>query len=96
MIRKTILLLTLTALVLPTAAFAAKPGKKRDKGAVQAARGYDANSNGQIDGDEVTALRKAFESDKGGALKSFDKNFDGKLDDTEIAAIKVGKRKKNK
>ena len=99
MIRKSTLLLTLAALALalPTAALAAKPGKgKGNKEAMMAAKGYDTNANGKIDGDEVAAVQKAFEADKNGALKAFDTNADGKLDDAEIGAIKAGGKKKNK
>lgn len=98
MIRKSILTLCALALVLPSTAFAAKEKKgKRNKEALMAAKGYDANSNGAIDGDEVAAIQKAYEADKNGALKAFDTNTDGKLDATEVGAIKAGgKRKKNK
>jgi hypothetical protein len=99
MIRKTILLFTLAAfaLALPTVSFAAKGDKKKGgKGAAAAARGYDANSNGKIDGDERAAVQKAFEADKNGALKGLDTNADGKLDDAELDAIKAGGKKKGK
>lgn len=49
---------------------------------------YDTNKNGVIDGDEIIAVRKAFEADPKGEFASYDKNKDGKLDDAEIAAIK--------
>ena len=95
MIRKSILTLCALALVLPTAAFAAKEKKgKGNREAVMAAKGYDANSNGTIDGDEVAAVQKAFDADKTGVLKAFDTNADGKLDATEVGAIKAGGRKK--
>ncbi len=101
MIRKSTLLIALAAAILatPTASFAAKgeKGKKGNREAMMAAKGYDANSNGMIDGDEVAAVQKAFEADKSGALKAFDTNADGKLDATEVGAIKAGgKKKKNK
>ena len=97
MIRKSTLLLTLAALALalPTAALAGNKGKG-NKEAMMAAKGYDTNANGKIDGDEVAAVQKAFEADKNGALKAFDKNADGKLDDAEIGEIKAGGKKKNK
>ena len=94
MIRKSILTLAALALALPTAAFAGNKGAKVDKGARQAAHGYDANGNGTIDGDEVAAIQKAYEADKSGALKAFDTNSDGKLDATEVSAIKAGGKKK--
>ncbi len=101
MIRKSTLLIALCSavLALPAASFAAK-GEKRKKGhreAMAAAKGYDANGNGTIDGDEVAAVQKAFEADKNGVLKAFDTNTDGTLDATEVGAIKTGgKKKKNK
>ena len=97
MIRKSTLLLTLAAFALafPTVSFAAKGDKKKgDKGAMMAVKGYDANSNGKIDGDERAAVQKAFDADKNGALKAFDTNADGKLDDAELDGIKAGGRKK--
>jgi hypothetical protein len=102
MIRKSTLLIALLAgvLALPTASFAAKgekKGKKGNRAALMAAKGYDANGNGMIDGDEVAAIQKAYEADKNGALKAFDTNADSKLDATEVGAIKAGgKKKKNK
>lgn len=104
---KKILLTTFTAgllsLALVTSASAAK-GAKGDKAGKKAAHAlsktvlttYDKNANGEIDGDEKDALRKAFETDA--SLKALDKNSDGKLDDEEIAAVKGhkkgGKKKK--
>jgi HSP90 family molecular chaperone len=83
------------------AAFAGKVAGKGDpakKAARQAARKaskaaapFDKNSDGSITGDESAELRKAFEADKTGPLKTFDLNADGTLDDNEIAAIKIGK-----
>ena len=98
---KKTLLTTLTAgllsLALAASASAAK-GAKPDKEAKKAAHAlnqtvlatYDKNANGEIDGDEKDALRKAFETDA--SLKPLDKNADGKLDDEEIAAIKGHKK----
>ena len=74
------------------------------KAARQTLAKYDKNSDGAITGDESVELRKAFDADKTGPLKSFDLNADGTLDDNEVAAIhrpkhgkggKGGKRKKN-
>lgn len=90
---KRILILTLgAALALPLTTFAAK-GNKPAKGDAQAARPgrvlheIDKNSNRQIDGDEVAALKKRFESEPKGALARLDRNTDGKLDDDEIKAL---------
>jgi hypothetical protein len=98
--KKSLLLLlagALLTLASPTVAQAAKdPDKKAAKQAIKAVLAqYDTNKNGVIDGDEVEAVRKAYEADKDGPLKRFDINNDGKLDDTEIAAIHK-KAKKNK
>jgi hypothetical protein len=90
----------LLALALPATVHAGgNSDKKAAKKAVKAILAqYDKNSNGIIDGDEVDAVKKAYEADPNGPLKQFDTNSDGKLDDTEIAAIKAGKggKKKNK
>jgi hypothetical protein len=56
---------------------------------------YDTNKNGVIDGDEIIAVRQAFEADPKGEFASYDKNKDGKLDDAEIAAIKPPGGKKD-
>jgi hypothetical protein len=88
----------LLALALPTSVHAAKdPEKKAAKKAVKAVLAeYDKNNNGIIDGDEVDAVKKAYEADPNGPLKRFDLNTDGKLDDTEIGSIHLGKKHKNK
>ncbi len=91
-IRICTILAALAAVAFPVSAFAAK-GNKAGKGAAKAVRQYDTNANGTIDGDEVEALRKAFEADKTGALKELDKDSDGKLSDAEISAIKVHQKK---
>lgn len=91
---KRILILSLTvgaALALPLTTFAAK-GTKPAKGEGKARPGkvlheVDKNANHQIDGDEVDALKKRFESEPKGPLASLDKNTDGKLDDDEIKAL---------
>ena len=86
-------------LALPASVLAGgNPDKKAAKKAVKAVLAeYDKNNNGIIDGDEVDAVKKAYEADPNGPLKRFDTNADGKLDDTEIAAIHAGKKgKKNK
>ena len=92
---KRILILSLTlgaALALPAPTFAAKAGKPA-KGEGKGARPgrvlheIDKNSNHQIDGDEVDALKKRFEAEPKGALARLDRNTDGKLDDDEIKAL---------
>ena len=70
------------------------PAKKAARQAHKAAAQYDKNSDGAITGDESTEVRKAFEADKTGPLKTFDTSADGTLDDNEIAAIKAGKHGK--
>ncbi len=96
---KSIRILTLAtclfALAVPATSFAGK-GKEGKAGA-KAARQFDSNANGTIDGDEIEALRKAFDADKTGSLKDLDKDADGKLSDSEISAIKIkakGEKKK--
>ena len=56
---------------------------------------FDTNKNGVIDGDEVTAVRKAFAANPKGQFAAYDVNQDGKLDDAEIAGIKPPGAKKN-
>jgi hypothetical protein len=91
-IRILTLALALAAVALPSTSFAGK-GNKAGKGAGKAAAQYDTNQNGMIDGDEVDALKKAFDADKTGPLKALDTDGDGKLSDGEISAIKVHKKK---
>ena len=84
-------------------AYAAKGERKQKKSDDEAATAvlkiFDTNANGKIDGDEVTALRKAFADAKEGTLEALDKNADGKLSDEEISAITAApakiKKKKN-
>ena len=70
------------------------PVKKARRLAHQAAKPFDKNKDGAITGDESAELRKAFEADKTGPLKTFDTSADSTLDDNEIAAIKAGKHGK--
>ena len=56
---------------------------------------YDTNKNGVIDGDEITAVRKAFAADPKGEFATYDKDADGKLSDEEIASIKPPGAKKD-
>ena len=82
----------LLGLILPSAVMAAKADGKKAKLIAQ----YDKNGNGNLDGDELGAVRSAFEADPEGELKAYDKNADGKLSDEEIQAIKPGAAKKPK
>jgi Ca2+-binding EF-hand superfamily protein len=99
-----ILTVALLACALPVSLHAAKDPAKKEakKAAKQAITQYDKNSNGSIDGDEVTAVQTAFTANPTGPLKAFDTDNDGKLDTGEVAAIKAGKKggkgakKKNK
>ena len=91
----------LLALAVPASVHAGggkNPDKKAAKKAIKDLMAqYDKNNNGIIDGDEIDAVKKAYEADPNGVLKQFDTNADGKLDDTEIAAIHAGNgKKKNK
>ncbi len=100
--KKTSILLAL-ALAFATPAFAAK-GNKAAKGEAQAARpgkvlkGLDKNSNRQIDGDEIEALKKQFTAEPKGPLARLDRNEDGKLGDKEIEALnaRMAKRAEGK
>ena len=109
-----ILILTLTlaaAFALPATTFAAK-GAKAARGEGKAARpgkalrAIDANSNRQIDGEEIEALKKQFEAEPKGPLANLDQDKDGKLGDKEIKKLnarmakqgegKAGGKKKKK
>lgn len=57
--------------------------------AVKAAKPFDKNKNGKIDGEEIDALRKEFLKRPTGYLKFYDLNHDGQLDDVEIDGIKL-------
>ena len=93
-----ILILTLTlgaAFVLPSTTFAGK-GSKAAKGEAKTAKaarpgkalkGLDANSNHQIDGDEIEALKKQFAAEPTGPLARLDRNKDGTLNDREIKGL---------
>ena len=96
----------LLALAIPTSSFAkkAKGEGKAGKGdparkAMHQAKAsalnlYDKNNDGAITGDEIAAVRAAFDADKTGPLKPLDVNADGTLDDNEVAAIHKGKHGK--
>lgn len=95
--------LCLAALALPATVQAFPKGDKAGNGGKRGVRKaliqYDANHNGVIDGDEIAAVRTAFDADKTGPLSHLDTNADGKLEDAEITgALKPragGKGKKN-
>ncbi len=76
-------------------AHAAKGAKKGNKGGTDVFGKYDANKNGVLDADEITALKKDFSAGDA-ELKKLDINADGKLDDGEIASIHATKAKKKK
>ena len=107
-----ILTLTLTAaFALPSTSLAAKGQANKDAGKAHRAgkvvHSLDKNSNHQIDGDEVDALKKDFAAEPKGPLAALDKNGNGTLEDDEIAALnarmskhaeraaKKGKKKSN-
>jgi hypothetical protein len=48
-------------------------------------RQFDTNHNMKIEGEETTALRRAFDLETKGPLRALDQNQDSKLDDGEIA-----------
>ena len=89
----------------------AAAGEKRARGAkgerpAKILRDLDKNTNQQIDGEEIDALKKQFEAAPKGPLARFDKNADSKLDDDEVKGLNEmmakrgqgkagGKRKKN-
>jgi hypothetical protein len=84
--------LGLVVLMAAPGAFARGKGKKNAAPAFQSVpsdiyKQYDKNSNGMLEADEKDTLRKDFEKEPAGALKSCDSNADGKLSDEEIAAI---------
>jgi hypothetical protein len=108
-----ILILALAAaFALPATSFAAKgkgkKGEAANRRSIHAVQSYDTNKNGQIDGDEVEALKKAFTADPKGALAFVDKNSSGTLEEDEISALnarlskraerlaKKGQKKNNK
>ena len=83
-------LLILSALPLSVRAGTSKPMSNSGKAVVEdqglkAARPFDRNLNGVIDGDEIEALRQFFSAHPDSPLKQYDLNKDGKLDDVEIS-----------
>ena len=87
-----ILILTLTlgaAFALPSTTFAGKANKaaKGEAKPGKVLKGLDANSNKQIDGDEIEALKKQFAAEPTGPLAQLDRNKDGTLNDREIKGL---------
>src|SRR2546430_120266 len=76
LMKTTHVLIAALAIALPvTVLHAGDPAKKEAKKEAQGLMAqYDKNGNGVIDGDEIDALKKAFEADKTGPLKKFDTN----------------------
>ena len=72
---------------------AAAAGGKRARGGAKGERparilrDLDKNTNHQIDGEEIDALKKQFEGTPKGPLARFDKNGDSKLDDDEVKGL---------
>ena len=87
--KKSLLIATVVA-AFSVSAFAQSPGPK-----ARIFAKYDTNKNGVIDGDEIAAVRKAFEADPKGEFAAYDANHDGKLSDEEIASIKPPGAKKD-
>jgi Ca2+-binding EF-hand superfamily protein len=91
---KTLTLLFAFAVAISSPAFAGKKaaaakGAGKEERPVVALKQYDKNGNGQIDGDEVAALKEAIaKADAKDPLKAkLDHNGNGQLDDNELAAI---------
>ena len=94
-LQRILILLTIGAVcALPSASLAGagkanKAGKGAGKGQHpgHAIHALDKNTTGQIDGDEIEALKKDFAADPKGALAVLDKNSNGTLEDDEITAL---------
>lgn len=102
--KRLLLALAATSLVLAPAAHAAKGDRKKATATNEAhaalLKKFDANADGKIDGAELEAVRKDFATTTDLNLKGLDKDADGKLSDTEISALnsaapKKVKKKKN-
>jgi Ca2+-binding EF-hand superfamily protein len=83
-----------TALLAPTAVFAAKGEPKSSKADIMAK--YDTNKNGKLDPEEIAQLKSDFLANPNGDLKKLDTNHDGKLSDDELKAFTTGKAKGEK
>jgi Ca2+-binding EF-hand superfamily protein len=96
--KRLVLALAATSLLLASASYAAKGDRQKPTEAAAALlKKYDANANGKIDTDEAATVRSDFATTTDESFKALDKDHDGKLSDTEIAALggaKKGKKKK--
>ena len=88
--KRSLLPLLALSLALPLAALAGKEDGPKAKLMAK----YDLNHNGQLDPDEIAAIRKDFAANPDSELKRFDTDHDGKLSDAEIAAMVPGSGKK--
>jgi hypothetical protein len=99
--KRLLLALASTSLLLASASYAAKGDRQKPTEAAAALlKKYDANANGKIDGAELQAVRKDSAGSPDLNLKALDKDNDGKLSDSEIETLnseapKKGKKKKN-
>lgn len=95
--KRLLLVLAASSLLLAPAAHAAKGDRQKPKEATAALlKKYDTNANGKIDTDEAAALRADFATTTDEALKALDKDHDGKLSETEVAALGGAKKAKKK
>lgn len=93
--KRLLLALAVTSLLLAPASYAAKGDRKKGNTATtELLKKYDTNANGKIDGAELEAVRKDFAGSPDLNLKALDKDNDGKLSDTEIEALKGDAPKK--
>ena len=95
--KRLLLALAVTALLLAPAAHAAKGDRKKAAANAEAnaalLKKFDTNANGKIDGAEIEAVRKEFATTTDETLKALDQDHDGKLSDTEIAALNTPAKK---
>ncbi len=96
--KRLLLLLAASSLVLAPASYAAKGDRKKAANTASAdlLKKFDTNANGKIDGDELEAVRKDFASSADLNIKALDKDHDGKLSDSEIEAMNTAAPKKIK
>ena len=95
--KRLLLVLAASSLLLAPASYAAKGDKKKGNTAnAELLKKYDTNANGKIDGAELEAVRKDFAGSPDLNLKALDKDSDSKLSDTEIEALNGEAPKKRK
>ncbi len=96
--KRLLLVLAASSLVLAPAAFAAKGDRKKAANTASSdlVKKFDANANAKIDGAELEAVRKDFAASADLNIKALDKDHDGKLSDTEIEAMNTAAPKKIK